>query len=99
MMGPNLDQRQDFLVKVAPVITDVCQAEEEAGRKVPAPSRCMNLAMGLCPKTKDERAFQERLLRAVWARWPNALYPVMCAPPPPSPKPDLRVLDCSVEQG
>lgn len=93
MIGPNLDQRQDFLAKVAPVISEVCQREEEAGRKAPAFARCLNLCMGHEPKTKAEKAFQDALLRAIWARWPNALYPIMCAAPPPSPKPDLRVLD------
>lgn len=99
MIGPNLEQRQDFFEKVTPVICEVCQAEEEAGRKVPAFARSMNLCMGLEPKTKREKTFQDCLLRAIWARWPNALYPIMCAPPPPSPKPDLRVLDGGREDG
>lgn len=92
MISPSPEQRQDFLRKVMPIALRLSAAPEwnESGKPIDD-TRALNLSMGLTPRTKKERAFQQAIAREIWRAYPNDLFPEMAMKPEPV-EPDLRVV-------
>lgn len=87
MIGPTPADQHDFMSKAGTIALLVAS---EMG--VELTSRHLNLLCGASPKSKAEKAFCETALWRIWVKYPNDLYPRMCAPPPKRAKPALRVV-------
>lgn len=79
MIGPTPEQLQDFADKAIPILSELVEAEGFTVRRGHSVTRATNLCCGGRTRTRAERAFQEKALRAIG---PGALYPDMCSPAP-----------------
>ena len=79
-MNPTEQQQADFLNKVLPLAEEAIKATGFTTKRGNTMSRALNLAMGLQPRTKAERQFQEVLLSMIALTHPGEEYPDMCPP-------------------
>ena len=65
----------DLFRKVDPIIYELSR---EYGPHLNGTARGINLAIGLKPRTRMERLFQEKLFETLAERYPGDAYPVGC---------------------